>query len=458
MTTVELAPEINSAHPGRCVPPPTVSGGLPLLGHTIEFMRDPVALFERGWREQGRIFSVRVAGRHTVVLLGPEHNKFVFAETGKSLSMRAAYPFLAEMFSPSFYFVAEPDEYERQRNLVLPRFRGHQLGTYTKIMERETLAFIDRLGDQGEVDIVTILGPLVMRIAAHAFVGERFSARMEDGYFDEFRRFSAGIDAITPSWLPLPHRVRSRRAGKRLRVAFTGLLRERAAEPVDPPDFLQALADAGRPGDDPIPESVLVNLLLGLTWAGHETTVGQLAWALIEILRRPDELRRLLDEQRDLVDGDAPLTPAGIRQLSHLDRFLREVERANPVAALIPRVAEQTVDHDGYRIPAGSWVFLAPAISHRLPEVFPHPDRFRPDRYLENPRSVNDLIGFGGGMHRCLGLHFAYLEMKIVIIRLLQRFELELVGDAPQPVRGLKARWPTSPCRVRYRRRVYAPI
>jgi sterol 14-demethylase len=458
MTSIEFAPKTDSVHPGQGVSPPTVSGGLPILAHTIEFMGDPVTLFERGWRERGNIFSVRVGGRNTIVLLGPEHNRFVFSETGKSLSIREAYPFLTEMFSPSFYFVAEPDEYKRQRNLVLPRFRGHQLGTYVDIMEQEARAFLDQLGDRGEVDLIAALGPLVMRIAAHAFVGEKFSARMGDVYFNEFRRFSAGLDPVTPSWLPLPHRVRSRRAGTRLRAAFTALIRERAADPVDPPDFLQTLADAGRAGDDPVPESILVDLLLGLTWAGHETTVGQLAWALIELLRRPHELRRLRDEQRDLVDDDAPLTPAGIRQLSHLDRFLREVERVNPVAAVIPRVAEGTVDHGGYRIPAGSWVLLVPAISHRLPEVFGDPDRFDPDRYRENPRGVNDLIGFGGGTHRCLGLHFAYLEMKVVLIRLLQRFDLELVDADPQPVRGVKAKWPASPCRVRYRRRVTAPV
>ncbi len=456
MTSIDLAPETTAVHPGQCIPPPVVSGGQPMLGHTIEFIRDPVTLFKRGWREHGNVFSTRVGGRNTVVLLGPEANKFVLSETGKSFSMRPAYSFLAEMFSPSFYFIAEPDEYNRQRDLLLPRFRGHQLGTYVEIMEREVLAMIDRLDDQGEVDLITTLGPLVMRIAAHAFIGEQFSSRLGDDYFDEYRRFSAGVDPLTPSWLPLPHRVRSRRAAARLRAAFADQLRKRAVDRVDPPDLLQTLADASRRADDPVPESTLVDLVLGLTWAGHETTVGHLAWAFVELLRRPHELRRLRDEQRDLVDGNEPLTPAGIRQLSHLDRFLREVERMDPVVALIPRAAERTIEYDGYRIPAGSWVFLAPAISHRLPETFPDPDQFNPDRYLDNPRSVGALIGFGGGMHRCLGVNFAYLEMKVVLVRLLQRFDLELVDD-PQPVRGWKAKWPSSPCRVRYRRRTVAP-
>jgi cytochrome P450 len=96
---------------------------------------------------------------------------------------------------------------------------------------------------------------------------------------------------------------------------------------------------------------------------------------------------------------------------------------------------------------------LSTTVTHRLPELYDDPDKFLPDRYLENPKAVHQLIGFGGGMHRCLGMHFAHLEMQILITRLLQAFDLELVNPDPQHVRGLRGRWPQSPCRVRYRKR-----
>jgi cytochrome P450 len=74
----------------------------------------------------------------------------------------------------------------------------------------------------------------------------------------------------------------------------------------------------------------------------------------------------------------------------------------------------------------------------------------RPDRFLEDPRGMRDLIGFGGGVHRCLGVHFAYLEMKVIITLLLQRYRLELIDPDPQPIPGQKTKWPQSPRRVRH--------
>jgi sterol 14-demethylase len=96
---------------------------------------------------------------------------------------------------------------------------------------------------------------------------------------------------------------------------------------------------------------------------------------------------------------------------------------------------------------------LSTTVTHRLPDLYDDPDTFYPDRYLENPKAVHQLIGFGGGTHRCLGIHFAHLEMQVLITRLLRAFHLELIDPDPRPVRGVRTRWPQSPCRVRYRKR-----
>jgi sterol 14-demethylase len=128
------------------------------------------------------------------------------------------------------------------------------------------------------------------------------------------------------------------------------------------------------------------------------------------------------------------------------------------VAFVLARTAAETFEHHGYEIPRGATILVSPAVSHRLPEVYPEPDRFRPDRYEADPHGLRGLLGFGGGVHRCLGVHFAYLEMKVIISMLLRDYELELVDRDPQPIPGTKTKWPQSPCRVRYRRRVAAAV
>jgi sterol 14-demethylase len=441
---------------------PRVSGGLPGVGHGAEFLRDPIALLERGYREQGRVFSLRMGPRPAVVLLGPEHHEFFFRETDRRLSIRTAYPFFVRMFDERFYFFAGMDEYQRQRALVVPRFQGKQLAGYVDIMSEETRALMAGLGDLGEFDLVHTLGPLVMRIAARSFLGEDFSRRMGDGFFAEFRRFSEGMEVVLPLWLPLPRLLRSRKARADLHAKLGALIAERRRTPIDPPDFLQTLVES-RYADPPpgesgeVPVDVLVNLLLLFAWAGHETTTGHISWALIDLLRHPHEIDALRAEQAEQIGSD--LDAAGLdeyRKLRRMDWALHETERLHPVAYILMRSASVDIEHAGVSIPKGTMVMVAPAVAHRLPEIFPEPDRFLPDRFAgqEEPPS---LIGFGGGLHRCLGMHFAYLEMRVVLSLLLATYDFELVDTDLHPVPGPKTKWPASPCRVRYQARQPVP-
>jgi sterol 14-demethylase len=429
---------------------PQASGALPILGHALAFYRDPVGLMERGHREHGLVFGMRLARRRAVVLLGPAHERFFFANTDRLLSIREGMPFFARMFDPDFFSLASAEEYHRQRDLVLPRFRGGQLEAYLPVMDAEIAALVDRLGDRGEFDLVPTLGRLVMRIAGHAFLGPDLGTQLRDGFFAQFRRFAEGIDPVAPDWLPLPRLVRSRRARDSLRATLGGIIEQRRRHPADPPDFLQLLSEARYPDGRRPPDLVLINLVLLLIWAGHETTSGHVSWAVIDLLRHPEELHRVREEQRAVLPDGQPLTLRHIGRLHHLDRVLHESERLHPVAFMQARAAIRPFTLDGYHIPAGTLVILAPSVSHRLPEVFPDPQAYRPGRYLQDPQAMKRLAGFGGGPHRCLGVHFAYLEMALIVTRLLQRYDLRLLDPDPQPLPGLTTKWPRSPCPVRY--------
>jgi sterol 14-demethylase len=437
--------------------PPFVSGARPVVGHAVEFLNHPVPLLERGRAEHGLSFSLRFGRQPAVVLLGEEGSRLVFAETDRRLSMRAAYPYFMRMFDPDFYFMADVEEYRRQREIVLPRFQSRQLAGYLQAMAQETVAFEQLLGDAGEFDLVSELGPLVMRIAALCFLGRDFGERLRADYFAEFRRFSGGIDPVLPGWLPIPRLVGSRRARDRLRRTLADLIHRRRTRPIDPPDFLQVLVESRYSDGQPVPDRVLVNLILLLTWAGHETTTGHLAWAVIDLLQHPDELARVLDEQHDVLPESCQLDLKLIRRLARLDRALHETERLHPVVHMIVRISTEPIEYGDYLLPPRTRVLASPASSHRLPGLFEHPDDYRPDRYLNDPGALQKLIGFGGGHHRCLGQHFAYLEMKVILTRLLRRYELQLLDPDPTPVTGPKAQWPASPCRVRYRTRIPAP-
>lgn len=433
--------------------PPLVSRARPVLGHLMDLTHRPLPLLERGFREHGDIFSLRLPGRPCVVLAGPKHNRFFFGCEEDTLSIRSAYPFFKHMFAPDFFLMADTENYRQQRDLVLPRFRGRQLDAYVDVIDRHTTRFIAGLGRRGTLDLETDLGSMLMRVASDAFLGDDFGRHFQVDVAETFHQFSRGIHSFIPGWAPVPRMIASRQARDQLRQAISTQIKNRWQTPKVPPDFMQALSEARFPDGTAVPLPILVNLVIMLIWSGHGPTVGHLSWAILELLRHPAELEQILAEQETTIDSDGPLTVENLRACTRLDAALRETERLHPVAQFPTRIAVRTVEYAGFQLPEKSVVLVSPHLSHRTPELFPEPQLFRPQRFVDQPRLSRYLIGFGAGAHRCLGMAFAYLEMKVVMIRLLQKLSLHMRDPMPPAVYSPHGLCPQSPCRIYFERR-----
>ena len=437
--------------------PPLVSGAKPVVGHAVEFMRDLDGLLARGYAEHGKLFSLRLFGKPAIYLVGPENSRFLFDETDRRLSIRTAYPFFAHMFGPDNYFLAEQEEYRRQREIVLPRFQARQLDGYVQLMQARADRFIDGLDDQGEFDLLDTFDPLILRITADCFLGVGVGDRLPGGLHRTFQEFGEGQDPFLPGWAPVPHMRRSRKARDRLRALVTQLFAERRRDPVDPPDFLQIMTDAKHSDGADMPDRVKTNLVLTLIHAGRETTTGHISWAVLDLLRHPVELDKVLAEIDEVVGPDEPLDTRKAHRLAALERALHESERLHPITPGMVRRAVVQFRYADYLIPKGALVVADPRLSHRLPDVYPDPDRYHPDRFVDDENARHTLIGFGGGAHRCIGARFAYLEIQVVLTRMFRRLELELVDTEPRPQPANKVKWPLRPCGVRYRKRSHRP-
>ncbi len=144
-----------------------------------------------------------------------------------------------------------------------------------------------------------------------------------------------------------------------------------------------------------------------------------------------------------------------------LERAIKEAERLRPPLVMLMRMVLEDMEYAGRTLPKGSLAMVSPAASHRIPEVFKNPHAFDPDRYApgreEDRKALYSLIGFGGGKHRCMGMVFAYQQVKAIWSVLLRRFELELCEPDYRPNYTTFVVGPHQPCRVRYRRRTAGP-
>ena len=441
--------------------PPVVSGAKPLLGHATEYGDGRGDLLRRGYEEHGKVFTIKLGPQNVAVLIGPENQRTFFMETDKALNIATPYKFLRAAFG-EVLFIAGHDEYLRQRPFLTQAFRREKMAHYISIMRREVQKWLDALGDEGEFEVVGTMGWLAQQVAGSALMGDRFQEEAGREFWDLYEDLSKGIDAVLPPNLPLPKFWRRDRARARMGAILKPILDERRAHPEQYNDFLQDFVNS-RYGDTdaPIEDEVLMNLMLGLMFAGHETTAGQAAWNVILLLQHPDYLAIVREEIDRVAPTGTPIDGRTLHALTHMNYAVTEVERLYPSADILLRDVDEDIEAGGYRIPAGWKVQIASEVAHQLPELFAAPEQYDPLRFA--PERAEDkadrfaLIGFGGGTHKCMGMNFANNEIAVISTMLLQQFDLELATPRPTIARGVGANRPT-PTLIRYRRRPLEPV
>jgi cytochrome P450 len=222
-----------------------------------------------------------------------------------------------------------------------------------------------------------------------------------------------------------PSRIRRipafRRRMDRLDELIGAEIAERRAAPdlADRDDVLSLLIAARHEDDSPMSGEEIRDEVLTLLVAGHETTATALAWAVERLVRHPEKLERL---RADVLAGED----------AYLTATIQETLRLRPVIVGVIRRLTEPVELGGYELPAGASVTPAIHLVHRDPRIYPEPERFLPERFLEEPPGTYTWIPFGGGVRRCLGASFAQFEMAVVLRELVKRRDVRPADPAPE--------------------------
>jgi cytochrome P450 len=178
--------------------------------------------------------------------------------------------------------------------------------------------------------------------------------------------------------------------------------------------------------DQPLTDQVIRDEMYTLMLAGHETTAATMAWVINRLVTRPEVMERARAEVSSVLNG-AQLDASHVGKLKYVEAVINETMRLDPVIPNFARILTRPLTIAGHELPAG--VSIAPCIYlvHRRAELWPDPEQFKPERFLDSRQSPYTFFPFGGGSRRCLGAAFATYQMKIVIAEILSRVELRKV-------------------------------
>lgn len=443
--------------------PARVSGGEGEHGHLEEMSTDPIGLFWRVREECGDVGVFQLADREVALVSGATANEAFFRASEEDLDQAAAYPFMTPIFGEGVVFDASPER--RSEMLHNQALKGAHMKQHAITIPEETERIIAEWGDEGEIDLLEFFAELTIYTSSACLVGKKFREQLDGRFAHLYHDLEKGTDPI--AYVDAYADIESFHKRDAARKGLVELVQEImdtriAGEPAtdedrDLLDVLISIRDDE--GNLRFTADTITGMFISMMFAGHHTTSGTAAWTLIELLRHPEYMEQVTAELDDIYSGGAEYSFGAMRQIPKLESALKEALRLHPPLIVLMRVVQNDFEVEDFHLEPGQSIAVSPAISNRLPEDFPNPDSFDPDRYLE-PRQ-EDLVNrwtwipFGAGRHRCVGAQFAIMQLKAIFSVLLQNYEFEMAqpsesykNDHSKMVVQL-----AQPCKVKYRKR-----
>ena len=409
------------------------------LASTWAWLRRPTALLDGCARRFGSRFTLRFVGNLSFVLVSdPEDVKAAF--TGSPdlfLSGRANADVFGPFLGRSSLIVIDGDPHRRHRRLLMPPFRGERMRAYGELMRDLAYRDMERWPRGRPFAIEDRMHEITQEVIFEAVFGLRDRAREAELRTLLARLVRLGfamvlLPALQVDLGPLSPFGRFVRVRAAIDRVFDEEVARARSDGAGREDILAKLVEqTADGGSDPWTDAELRDELLTLFVAGHETTRAALGWAFQWILGTPGVRERAIEEVRDVV-GDAPLEPQKVAGLKYLDAAIQESMRISPVFLMVARALAAPATIGGVELAAGTVVCPSMYLTQRDPRIYPDPERFDPERFLERRPGPFEFYPFGGGSRLCIGLAFASYEMKIVLASVLARADLRLAGPARQ--------------------------
>jgi cytochrome P450 len=441
------------------------------MARTRRFASEPLELLLECYERYGPVFTVRVLHGNVVFMLGPAANHYMTVSHASNFTWREShFRDLIGLLGDGLLTI-DGEFHRRSRQIMLPAFHRERIAASIDVMIEETERALERLAPgqavtdgqargraagertarDGCVDLYHWTRGLAMRIAMRALFGldpdrkptDRRSAGGSDAADLFERALSFYATEYTSRFLrgPLTPWARLQQASRRLDRVIYGEITRRRATGERGEDVLSLLLDAHDEDGASLSDRQVRDEVMTLLFAGHDTTTSTVSFMFYELARHPDIVERLVAEQEERLRGVAPSAEQLMGgELPELEMVLEETLRMYPPAWIGPRRSVEPFEFEGHTVPGGAYVNYSSWASHHLPDVFPEPERFRPERFAPDARAAipkGAYIPFGGGSRTCIGMRFGQLEVRTIATLILSRFALELPRDFELSIRQM---------------------
>ncbi|MGC1459464.1 MAG: cytochrome P450 [Steroidobacteraceae bacterium] len=395
------------------------------VGATEDSLERMTELFAR----YGDIYRVYAPGRkrHTWVINHPDDVKRVLVGNHRNYTKGTGLDRVKILLGNGL-MTSEGDFWRRQRYMMQPHFHRRVVTGFNTLIDAANNRFIDKWATQAargeQVNLTDDMSELTLEIVLGSIFGKDLATLSQQPGGNPFE-----VVTKEPARdLKFAYRFRS------LAKLVSGLMAKRRAEPAEHFDYLSMLMNArDKETGDPMSERALIDEVMTLVVAGHETTASGLNWVWYLLARHPEADARMHAE----IEATPELNAPGLGQMEELQytqNVINEALRLYPPGWLLSRRSVEADELSGFVIPAGTDVLLSPYLLHRHPQYWKDPEAFRPERFdaeheAERPRFA--YIPFAAGPRHCIGESLALYEMLMHLYKVARHYRLKLASDEP---------------------------
>ncbi|MCB9947650.1 MAG: cytochrome P450 [Rhodospirillaceae bacterium] len=440
MSTAALQPRNLYESPSRDEQPEI--RGLPLLGVLLRLRRDPPGFLLDCARRFGPIVPMRL-GPHRAWLMGhPDALQHILRDNAanyvKTRFAEKLKPLLGNGVATS-----NGDTWAASRRVIHPMLKPVEIERLLGDIDAVVTTVADEWVKGGALqDLSRKSCEMTLRVIARTMLGVETSETAErvvhaiDQVQEGMSQRIWSLFSFTEK-LPTAKNRAFDAAVREVLDLILETIRRRRAEP-GPRDMLAALLDATDAEGRPFSDQQVLDEIMTIFVAGHETTGNTLAWTWEVIARNPEMQARLREEMMAHIPLDRTPTLQELRSLVYTQAVLQETMRLRSSAWWFARTAVADDVVMGHQVKAGDSIIVSQYITHRLEEFWPDAERFDPERFLGNkPKHKFAYIPFGGGQRTCPGGHFAMAEMSLALARVLLRLELAPATEKPRDYQAL---------------------
>ncbi|MGW3265434.1 bifunctional albaflavenone monooxygenase/terpene synthase [Streptomyces sp. NPDC001056] len=430
MTVESVQPE-TSAAPAELREPPLAGGAVPVFGHGLQLVRDPLDFMS----------SLRAHGDIVRLKLGP---KTVYAVTTPELTGALAlspdfkidgpvWESLVGLLGEEGVATANGPRHRRQRRTIQPAFRMDAIPNYGSVMEEEAHALTERWRPGEVIDCTSESFRVAVRMAARCLLrgefmderAERLSTDLATVFRGMYRRMVVPLGPLYK--LPFPANREFNRALADLHLLVDEIVAERRASGQKPDDLLTALLEAKDDNGDPIGEQEIHDQVVAIITPGAETIASTIMWLLQALAEHPEHAEKVRAEVES-VTGGQPVAFEHVRSLRHTNNVILEAIRLRPAVWILTRRATVDTALGDYRIPAGADIIYSPYAIQRDARSYDRhldfdPDRWLPDRAKDVPKYA--MSPFSVGNRKCPSDHFSMAQLSLITAAISAKYRFE---------------------------------